>query len=97
MSFSNFRIDWRMFLYFKPDFYKDVLRISIEPVQPSFVRVKGSRSDFEPNDGVVLPIKKKPAPTPEPSKQGGTKQYRRNFTKRRDRSRKKQKYTRKKY
>lgn len=97
MSFSNFRIDWRMFLYFKPDFYKDVLRISIEPVQPSFVRVKGSRSDFEPNDGVVLPIKKKPAPTPGPSKQGGTKQYRRNFTKRRDRSRKKQKYTRKKY
>ena len=22
MSFSNFRIDWRMFLYFRPDFYK---------------------------------------------------------------------------
>ena len=25
MSFSNFRIDWRMFLYFRPDFYKDIL------------------------------------------------------------------------
>ena len=25
MSFSNFRIDWRMFLYFCPDFYKKVL------------------------------------------------------------------------
>lgn len=23
MSFSNFRIDWRMFLYFRPDFYRD--------------------------------------------------------------------------
>jgi hypothetical protein len=23
MLFSNFRIDWRMFLYFRPDFYKD--------------------------------------------------------------------------
>lgn len=25
MSFSNFRIDWRTFLYFRPDFYKKVL------------------------------------------------------------------------
>ena len=25
MSFSNFRIDWRMFLYFRPDFYRDEL------------------------------------------------------------------------
>jgi hypothetical protein len=25
MSFSNFRIDWRMFLYFRGDFYKKVL------------------------------------------------------------------------
>ena len=25
MSFSNFRIDWRMFLYFRPDFYKKIL------------------------------------------------------------------------
>ena len=24
MSFSNFRIDWRMFLYFRPDFYKKI-------------------------------------------------------------------------
>jgi hypothetical protein len=26
MSFGNFRIDWRMFKYFKPDFYKDFLK-----------------------------------------------------------------------
>ena len=25
MSFSNFRIDWRMFLHFRPDFYRDEL------------------------------------------------------------------------
>lgn len=32
MSFSNFRIDWRMFLFIRPDFYKDLLD------NPKFIR-----------------------------------------------------------
>lgn len=52
MSFSNFRIDWRMFLYFKPDFYKDLLRIQLEPivVEPSLVKVKGSHRCVEASE-----------------------------------------------
>jgi hypothetical protein len=30
MSFSNFRIDWRMFLYFRPDFFTNPLFHSIK-------------------------------------------------------------------
>jgi Eco57I restriction-modification methylase len=36
MSFSNFRIDWRMFLYFRPDFYKHpMFQESPKYVRPS--------------------------------------------------------------
>jgi len=31
MSFSNFRIDWRMFLYLRPDFYKDPIFSNVKP------------------------------------------------------------------
>lgn len=39
MSFSNFRIDWRMFLYFRPDFYKHSQFKSTTPfVRPSLLK-----------------------------------------------------------
>ena len=31
MSFSNFQIDWRMFTYFRPDFYKQFLSEKADP------------------------------------------------------------------
>lgn len=31
MSFSNFRIDWRMFLYLRPDFYKHPMFLDVKP------------------------------------------------------------------
>ena len=34
MSFSNFRIDWRMFLYLRPDFYKDSMFSNVKPHIP---------------------------------------------------------------
>ena len=34
MSFSNFRIDWRMFLYLRPDFYKDPMCSNVKPHIP---------------------------------------------------------------
>ena len=34
MSFSNFRIDWRMFLYLRPDFYKDPMFSNVKPHIP---------------------------------------------------------------
>jgi len=37
MSFSNFRIDWRMFLYLRADFYKHPMFLDALPhVRPSF-------------------------------------------------------------
>jgi hypothetical protein len=39
MSFSNFRIDWRMFLYIQPDFYRDPQFESTTPfIRPSSVK-----------------------------------------------------------
>ena len=39
MSFSNFRIDWRMFLYFRPDFYKHAQFESTTPfVRPAVLK-----------------------------------------------------------
>lgn len=36
MSFSNFRIDWRMFLYLRPDFYKHPMFSNVKPhISPS--------------------------------------------------------------
>ena len=56
MSFSNYRIDWRMFNYFKPDFYKHFLNStssseessspSTEPSPPS---TETSLSSKEPS------------------------------------------------
>jgi N-6 DNA Methylase len=55
MSFSNFRIDWRMFLYLRPDFYRDPRFESTTPfIRPSsvkkleepsktFVQIQGAR------------------------------------------------------
>jgi hypothetical protein len=42
MSFSNFRIDWRMFLYFRPDFYRvdEVFRGSKKFQRPRLNTVK---------------------------------------------------------
>lgn len=34
MSFSNFRIDWRMFLYLRPDFYKHTIFSNMKPHNP---------------------------------------------------------------
>jgi hypothetical protein len=34
MSFSNFRIDWRMFLYLRPDFYKHPMFSNVKPYIP---------------------------------------------------------------
>ena len=45
MSFSNFRIDWRMFLYFRPDFYKHAQFVSIAPfVRPSVLKKTAARA-----------------------------------------------------
>jgi hypothetical protein len=39
MSFSNFRIDWRMFLYFRPNFYTDPQFATMTPfVRPSVLK-----------------------------------------------------------
>jgi hypothetical protein len=46
MSFSNFRIDWRMFLYLRPDFYKHPMFSDARPhVPPSFTKTKTARAE----------------------------------------------------
>jgi len=46
MSFSNFRIDWRMFLYLRPEFYKDDMFSDVRPhVRPSFTTTKTGRAE----------------------------------------------------
>ena len=47
MSFSNFRIDWRMFLFIRPDFYRD-------PMFQDSVTFRRPRDD---DDAGVLPTK----------------------------------------
>jgi len=42
MSFSNFRIDWRMFLYLRPDFYKHPM---FSDANPSFTTTKNARAE----------------------------------------------------
>ena len=45
MSFSNFRIDWRMFIYFLPDFYKHGQFVSMAPfVRPSVLKKTAARA-----------------------------------------------------
>jgi hypothetical protein len=45
MSFSNFRIDWRMFLYFRPNFYKDPQFVSMNPfIRPSVLKKTAARA-----------------------------------------------------
>ncbi len=101
MSFSNFRIDWRMFLYFRPDFYKHAQFASTTPfVRPAvlkkaaaaekaslmaFVQSKRARDE---------PPKTKRSKSQSPVSEGGRKRNCRNCTKRRKRN---SKYTRKKY
>lgn len=53
MSFSNFRIDWRMFLYFRPDFYKHpMFQDSPKYVRPSQRRLApGACVDDDDGDG----------------------------------------------
>lgn len=46
MSFSNFRIDWRMFLYLRPYFYKDTMFLSASKhVRPSITKTKTARAE----------------------------------------------------
>lgn len=101
MSFSNFRIDWRMFLYFRPDFYKHPQFESTTPfVRPAvlkkaaaaekaslmaFVQSKRARDE---------PPKTKRSKSPLLFGEGGRKRNCRNCTKRRKRN---LRYTRKKY
>lgn len=101
MSFSNFRIDWRMFLYFRPDFYKDAQFASTTPfVRPSVLKktaaaekaslmafVQSKRARDEP----TKTKRSKPKPL---FGEGGRKRNCRNCTKRRKRN---LRYTRKKY
>lgn len=45
MSFSNFRIDWRMFLYLRSDFYRHpMFSDAIQHVRPSFTKTKTARA-----------------------------------------------------
>lgn len=44
MSFSNFRIDWRMFLYLRPDFYKHPMFSDVKPHSLSKKRSHGTIS-----------------------------------------------------
>ena len=89
MSFSNFRIDWRMFLYFRPDFYKDQQFESMTPfVRPSVIK---ARKAAPPDPSV---IKSKRPLMSLPHHNGGIKRICRNFTKRRKRN---SRHTRKKY
>lgn len=44
MSYSNFRIDWRMFLYLRPDFYRHHMFSNVVPyARPSFTKNKAAR------------------------------------------------------
>ena len=46
MSFSNFRIDWRMFLYLRPDFYKHPMFLGANKhVRPSITKTKTARAE----------------------------------------------------
>jgi hypothetical protein len=46
MSFSNFRIDWRMFLYLQPDFYKHSMFLDASKhVRPSITKTKTARAE----------------------------------------------------
>jgi len=90
MSFSNFRIDWRMFLYFRSDFYRHPQFVSMSP----FVRPSVSKKTV-PQDPLVVFVKSKraraePYLTGENQKtkynKGGRKRNCRNCTKRRKRN-----------
>jgi hypothetical protein len=46
MSYSNFRIDWRMFLYLRPDFYRHPMFSDVVPyARPSFTKNKAARDE----------------------------------------------------
>lgn len=46
MSYSNFRIDWRMFLYLRPDFYRHPMFSDVVPyARPSFTKNKAARKE----------------------------------------------------
>jgi hypothetical protein len=105
MSFSNFRIDWRMFLYFRPDFYKHAQFVSIAPfVRPSVLKktaarardpmafVQSKRARDEPSK--TTPSKSRKSNPKSLVSEGGRKRNCRNCTKRRKRN---SRYTRKKY
>ena len=43
MSFSNFQIDWRMFKYFRPDFYKQFLGVSQQRTKLGCIDCRGGQ------------------------------------------------------
>lgn len=46
LSFGNYGIDWRIFTYFKPDFYKDFLK-GKQPTEPTEPTQGGSKKNFQ--------------------------------------------------
>ena len=100
MSFSNFRIDWRMFLYFLPDFYKHAQFASTTPfVRPAVLKKRAAKERdlmafVQSKKARHEPPKTKRSKSPFLSGEGGRKRNCRNCTKRRKRN---SRYTRKKY
>ena len=100
MSFSNFRIDWRMFLYFRPDFYKHAQFASTTPfVRPAVLKKRAAKERdlmafVQSKKARHEPPKTKRSKSPFLSGEGGRKRNCRNCTKRRKRN---SRYTRKKY
>lgn len=109
MSFSNFRIDWRMFLYFRPDFYRHPQFVSRTPFLSKSVskkqlkRAAAEAAEEEPSMSFVQSrgaqssprtLKSNSKRPKHESNQGGRKRNCRNFTKLRKRN---SRYTRKKY
>jgi len=107
MSFSNFRIDWRMFLYFRPNFYTHPQFATTTPfVRPSILkkRVAGEQDrmmDFvqtkiaRDDPSKITKSKTTKLKIKSPFNQGGRKRKCCNSTKRR--RKRNLRYTRKKY
>lgn len=58
MSFSNFGIDWRMFKYFKPDFYKQFLGKTIAATTKIQAVTRGKQTRKKHQKGGTKPKRK---------------------------------------
>ena len=73
MSFSNFQIDWRMFKYFRPDFYKQFLGVNSASTKIQAV-VRGHQQRQQTRK---IKETKKNSGSPKTKKSGGSRRSRR--------------------